>query len=196
MSAPLLPAAAGAQRGIELGPFVAIYAPVGSYRHEAPYFRAGTPDDPRDNRGLAWGAQGRIWVSRRFGLEVRGAVSSARRVGYTPAGPRYDTSRVLSVTAQALYKISPTSAKSALWLGAGGGGIRHSGSSYAPYGSPTHAVGAFGVGSSVPLGRRIVASLGVTGFGYHFAVSDSAGSYQRGWQQDLLAHAGVAVSLH
>lgn len=192
----VLPAAASAQRGVEIGPLVALYAPGGSYDHTAAYFRVGTPERPNENRGVAWGGEVRLWVNPRLGLQLQGVTSSADHgTVFTPGGPIATSTRVASATAQAVYVLSPASSTSRFWLSAGGGMIHHSGSSYTPYGSPTHPVGALGFGSTIALARALGASIGVTSLLYHSDLSDSNGSYQRGFETDVLAHAGLTLTL-
>lgn len=43
-----IPAAAGAQYRVEVGPLFGYYAPTGTFRHDAQYYRVGTPDQPRE----------------------------------------------------------------------------------------------------------------------------------------------------
>jgi hypothetical protein len=192
----MVPAVASAQRSVEIGPLFALYAPTGSYHHQADYFRVGTPEHPDENGAAAWGGEGRFWMNRRLGLQLQGVTSSANHATVnTPAGAFASSTRVTSVTAQAVYVLSPGFATSRLWLAAGGGMMRHSGSAYTPYGSPTNPVGAVGLGSSIALSRSLAASIGVTSLLYHWQLSDSRGLYQRGFETDVLAHAGLALSL-
>lgn len=193
----VFPAAATSQRAVEIGPIFGLYNPAGSYHHEAAYFRVGTPEHPNENAGAAWGGEARFWMNRSLGVQLQAVTSAAGQPTVnTPAGFAIaTTSRVTSVTAQALYCATPSFPRSSFWLSAGGGMIRHSGSAYAPYHSPTNAVGALGVGSAIALSRGLAASVGVSSLFYHWALSDSNGLYQRGFETDILAHAGVTLSL-
>jgi len=190
------PAAASAQGAVEIGSFFALYAPAGSYDHAAAYFRVGTPDHPSENRGAAWGGEARFWMNHALGFQVQGLASSANHpTVYTPDGAFASSTRVTSVTAQAVYRLSPTFTNSSFWFSAGGGMIRHSGSAYAPYGSPTHPVGALGVGSTISISHGLKANVGLTSLFYRWNLSDSNGLYQRGFETDALAHAGLSLSL-
>ena len=135
-------------------------------------------------------------MNGRFGLQLQGMTSSADHPTVnTPAGPQTSSTRVTSATAQAVYRLSPPSMQSRFWLSAGGGMIRHSGSSYVAYGNPIHAAGALGVGSIVALTRSAGASFGVTSLLYRWNLSDSRGLYQRGAETDVMAHAGLTLTL-
>ena len=195
--AVMLPAAVSAQASIEVGPLVALYRPVGHYEHTAAFFRVGTPDNPDDNRATGYGAEARVWVNRSFALQLQGMTSTADHpTVYTPGGgPISSFTQVTSATAQVVYAVSPAFTRSRFWLSAGGGAIRHAGSSYEPYGSPTHAVGALGVGSTIALLHGLGASIAVTSMFYRWDLSNNNGPYQRGMQTDLLAHAGLTLRL-
>lgn len=192
-----IPAAASGQRVFEIGPLVAFYTPLSTYDHTANFFRVGTPERPSDNRGVAWGGDARYWANPRLGVQLQAATSTVEHPPvFTPAATVIVTStHMSSVTAQAVYALSPASTRNRFWVSAGGGLIRHAGTSYEPYGSPTHAAGALGFGSTIALSHGLGASLGVTSLLYRWDLSDSRGLYQRGFQTDMLAHAGLTLSL-
>lgn len=193
----MLPAATSGQSSIEIGPLVALYRPVGHYEHTAAFFRVGTPDSPRDNGATAYGGEARVWVNHSFALQLQGVTSTADHpTVFTPgAGPISSSTHVTSATAQVVYAVSPAVTRSRFWVSAGGGAIRHAGSSYEPYGSPTHAVGALGIGSTIALLHGLGASIGVNSLFYRWDLANSNGPYQRGMQTDLLAHAGLTLRL-
>lgn len=193
----VIPAAAEAQQSVEVGPLFGFYAPVGTYHHEADYFRVGTPEHPDENRGTAWGVEARFWKNRKLGLQVQAVTSSADHPTLnSPAGPIEGSStQVTSVTAQAVYVLSPASSASRFWLSAGGGVIRHSGAGYVPYGSPTNPAGALGLGAAIALPHGLSANLGIASLLYHWELSDSRGLYQRGFETDVLMHAGLTLNL-
>jgi hypothetical protein len=195
--AVMVPAAASAQQ-VEFGPLVALYSPTGSYDHPANFFRVGTPDRPSDNRGVAWGGEARFWMNHGLGVQLQGATSSVDHPSViTPAGPSPGTSsHVTSATAQAMFGLLPASSRARLWVSAGGGMIHHSGTAYDHYGSPTHGVGVLGLGSAVALSHGLGANVGVTSLLYRWELSDNGALYQRGFEKDLLVHAGLTLSLH
>jgi hypothetical protein len=191
-----IPATASGQRGFEIGPLIALYAPLAAYDHTADFFRVGTPERPSDNRGSAWGGEARYWVNQRVGVQLQAATSSVDHPPvFTPASTVIaTTTRMSAMTAQVLYGLSPVSSIH-FWMSGGGGFIRHAGTAYEPYGSPTQAVGALGLGSTIALPLGLGASVGVTSLLYRWDLSDSRGVYQRGLQTDMLAHAGLTLSL-
>ncbi|MFN2602210.1 MAG: hypothetical protein ABR582_05575 [Gemmatimonadaceae bacterium] len=190
------PTAASAQLGVEIGPIIGAYAPGGNYDHTAPYWRVGTPEHPGENRGVAFGLEARAWVNGRFGVQFQTVTSSVNHpTAYTPEGPFASSTRMSSVTAEAVYNFSPESSRNRLWVAAGGGAIRHSGSAYAPYGSPTNPVGSLGVGSTLNFAKTLRASVGVNTLLYHWNLSDANGTYQRGFEHDILAHGGITWDL-
>lgn len=99
------------------------------------------------------------------------------------------------MTAQLIYSPEISVAGSRFWLGAGGGAIKHSGSAYDVYGSPMNAAAALGIGSNVSLSHGLSAAIGVSSLLYRWSISDNNGVYQRGFQTDFLAHAGLTLSL-
>jgi hypothetical protein len=89
----------------------------------------------------------------------------------------------------------PASSRSRLWVSAGGGAIHHSGSAYERYGSPTHATGVLGLGSSIALPYGLGANVGLTSLFYHWELSDLGVVYQRGFEKDVLWHAGLTLAV-
>jgi hypothetical protein len=199
----LVPVASSAQMSLEVGPMVAAYVPVGSYQHDAPYWRVGTPESPRENRGTAWGVEARLWLTPRYGVELQSAVTAVTHGAFVvPSGaaPFTTESRVFTVSAQALCNVASASRTTKLWLSAGGGVVHFGGSTYAPYGSSTRPAASLGVGSSLRLFGAARASVGADAALYDFELLDAWGclgavSYLHGLQADLLLHAGVALRL-
>ena len=73
--------------------------------------------------------------------------------------------------------------------------MRHGGAAYAPYGAPAQLATALGLGSAIPIGLHLNATVGLTTFLYSIDVSDSAGtSLEHGAQVDPLVHVGLAWS--
>ena len=189
------PVIAEAQHSVDVEPIVGLYAPGGSYDHSASYFRVGTPERPRDNAGTAYGANARLWFMRDFGLQLQGVTSTADHpTVITPGGPFASSSRVTALTAQLLY--SPhLPARARVWIGAGGGRIKHGGSAYAAYGSPSRAVIASGAGGSLRIWRELSATAGIDGLFYDWKLSDSNGTYQSGTETDVVAHLGLSLTV-
>jgi hypothetical protein len=189
----VVPRSAPGQARFELGPLLTAYTPLGSFE-PAPYYSTALPNTPGDLGGIGWGGEGRVWLSHRAGIQLQFArTSSSVGGGNTPAGPAASTpASVLTISAQALYDLSPgTPGRVRLWLGAGAGVVRHGGTAYARYGNPAQVATALSFGSAFPLHGRLSAHLGVTTLFYYIDVSDSMGtSLEHGFQLDPLFHAG------
>jgi hypothetical protein len=187
------PAPAVAQARIEVGPVLGVYLPAGSFQ-PAPYYSTALPSDPSDMTGLAWGAEGRVWIGPRFGLQLGATVASSRvGGGATPVGVLAPTSvRVLTGSVQALYNLQ-AGRRTHLWVSGGVGVVRHGGQAYTPYGSPTQLTGVLGVGSSIPLQGQLRLTLGLITQLYSLTVRDSAARpVQRGFQVDAVPRVGIA----
>lgn len=196
LAAGTLPAIAQAQRSLEVEPIVGVYRPHGSYEHTAQYFRVGTPESPRDNAGTVYGANARFWLTHDFGVQLQGVEAKADHpAGFTPAGGAFATStRITVLTAQLLYRPDlPT--RGQLWLSAGGGAIKHGGTAYAPYGSPSQATLALGAGAALPIWRSFSIAAGIDGLLYEWRLTDGDALYQSGAQSDLVAHLGLSLTV-
>ena len=196
----LAPKPAAAQASVEIGPLVALFTPVG--RHDV--FSAIVPAAASDMRGLAWGAEGRFWLTPRFAIQLQGAVRNSRFGGglyppcmccvpclASPSAPGSAT--VVAATAQAVYRPSPTGFP--FWVSAGVGMERRGGQAYADAvsGVSTPFAGVFGLGCDLHFGRRVTASLGATSLLYFLDTRDVFGQpVEHGFQADVLAHAGLA----
>jgi len=184
-----------AQSRIEVGPLLALCAPASDFQ-PAPYYSTALPHSPSDLMGVAWGGQGRVWLTPRFGVQFQiASASSTVGGGSTPGGSFPGTpARVLTTSAQVLWGLSATPHDAQLWLSTGAGLVRHGGKAYQRYGSPVQLATALGFGAALPLGSHLAADLGVATFLYNIDVSDSTGtSLEHGLQVDLLFHAGVSL---
>lgn len=189
-----LAAPAVAQSHLDIGPLVGFYAPAGSFK-PAPYYSTGLPTTPSNLSGVAWGAQGRIWLTPRWGLQLQlAAASSSVGGGATPGGLFPPTpAQVFTASGQVLFKLISFHGAQA-WCSGGPGLIRHGGTAYSRYGSPTQFATTLGLASAIPLGHRLSIDLGVTTFLYNLDVSDSVGtSLEHGFQVDPLLHLGLGL---
>ncbi|MES1259659.1 MAG: hypothetical protein ABUL71_03620, partial [Gemmatimonadota bacterium] len=194
----LAPASLRAQVTVELGPLVGVYAPIGSF---GPYDATSIafPQSPSELTAFAWGGEARLWINRRIGVQLQGAVAK-RSVGggvNTPAGwtstPK--DAQIVLASAQLVYRPSPAGP---VTLSAGIGTVRRSGDAF--YVSPQQQVtgfnpmgGTVGAGYDVDLGHRLVASLGVTAYLYSLDMHDRFGQkWEQGFQVDLLPHLTMA----
>jgi hypothetical protein len=191
------PATAAAQASVELGPLVAAYAPLGSFRAGG-YGSTALPTKPSDLGGPAWGAQGRFWLNPRVGVQLQVALARSRFGGgvFTPAGfvTTPQDAQVVTVSAQVLYR--PLRSKFPLVVSAGAGVVRHGGEAYSwpAFRGLSPVAVAIGLGCDLHLGRWLTATPGVTTLLYSLDVHDDFRQhYERGFQVDLLPHVSLAL---
>src|SRR5437667_9143948 len=113
----LVPSRVVSQTRVEGGPLLGLYSPAGSFQ-PAPYYSTALPHDPSELTGAAMGGQGRIWFSRRLGLQLQVAWASSRvGGGNTPAGPAPSRpASVLTSSVQALVTLSLPYHRHHLWF--------------------------------------------------------------------------------
>jgi len=190
-----VPSRVVSQTRVEGGPLLGLYSPAGSFQ-PAPYYSTALPNAPSALTGAAMGGQGRIWFSRRLGLQLQVAWASSRvGGGNTPAGTAPSTpASVLTSSVQALFVLSHPSQRitdSALaQCGAG------TGASWRRSLRPVwlQLATTLGFGSAIPMGSHLSLNLGATTFLYNIDVADSAGtSLEHGFQVDPLFHLGLSV---
>ena len=190
----LLTSATAAQTRVEVGPILGLYAPLGSFG-PAVYYSTALPNDPADLSGVAVGGQARWWVTPRVGLQADATVAFSRvGGGPTPIGVLPATAaRVFTGSAQVLYSVLVGGDRRRIWVSAGAGVVRHGGAAYRPYGSPIQLAGAFGIGSTFPLGRKLSVLAGATALLYQLNVRDSVGtSLEHGTQFDARLQTGIS----
>lgn len=183
-----------AQPRVEVGPFVALYAPQREFAGATVYLTA-LPASPSDLAGMAWGGEARVWMSPQLGLQLQVASTSSNvGGGFTPGGPMPSmNARVDVAVLQALLRLRPEPSRVQVALGTGAGWIRHGGEAYAPYGNPVQLATALGLRGSVRMGSHLVAAAGLTTLLYNIDVSDDDGtSLEHGFQVDPLVHVGVS----
>ncbi len=201
-----------AQSTLEIGPLVGYYRPTGTFGRMGVY-STSLPSSPADLSGVAWGAEVRWWLGRRLGLEVQGTVTSSTvRPVDVPlvAGPvavpipeePITPSRVRVSTAWALLLLNLGAERYRAWVDAGPGVVRHGGTAYGLYGSPTEAAGVVGLGGSVPLSAHLSATAAATATLYDFHVTMPAQPeavypmyLQEGFQTDVLLRFGLEWAL-
>jgi len=196
------PPMALAQTGLEIGPLVGLSAPVGTFNPSAA-FSPTLPAKPSDLGGVTWGGIGRLWLTRRIGVQLDGGVTSSsvgslEKVVIVSAGPPTQAAlvpapapaRVATYAAQLLVRPAPRAVP--LWISAGVGIIHHGGDAYAGLHGLTSAAGAAGVGLDVSVKRWLMATIGVTTFLYSLDVQDSLGQHlERGLQVDVVPRIAV-----
>lgn len=191
---------AAAQLKVELGATVGLYSPAGSF---APVSVHSTdlPNGPGDLSGATFGAQLRLWVIPRLGLELAGSTASST-VGSTnsPNGlSRTTSARVSTGTAQLLFRLTNDASRARIWLGAGAGEVQHGGQTYEVFGTPVNFAGVFSAGSAIRIIGGLSADVGVTSMIYNFnAHATQAGESlsERGRQVDMVFRTGLSYALH
>jgi Outer membrane protein beta-barrel domain len=194
-------APACAQRGVELGPLVGYYRPMGDFAPSSVH-GGGLPNTPQDLAGVLFGLDARTWLNERLGVEVQGALSSASIVMNNPGfGGSFSISdNVQMATAQLLARTSGNGHR--FWIGAGPGVVRHAGDGYSQYGSPTNLAGAVSAGVEASLGRHLALTVGVNTLVYEMNIptpADVRGTndpLERGLQTDALLHLGLMWRIH
>ena len=190
-----VPWTVAAQTTIEVGPLLAVYAPVGAFATPDLY-STNLPTAPSDLGGVAWGGEGRLWFAPRLGVQVQGAVSASHLVGggMTPIGllPPKDA-HVVTVTAQVLFRPLPKILPA--WLSAGVGFVRRGGHAYAGLSALTSLAVALGAGFDLHVAGPLTASFGLTTLLYSLSVQFQPGpgsTIERGFQVDLLPYVSLA----
>ncbi len=203
IAAVAVPARAEAQARLEVGPAFGGYIPIGSYGPND-QFSASLPSKPGDLGAMAWGAEARLWLTRRVGIGFLGTVA-ASRFGGGLALPCTSPPTVCGVTppnhgtiavgaAQVLLR---PAARGPLTVSAGFGLVRHGGDAYESFNAPTPLAGVCGVGLDLPLARNLRAALGITALIYGFDVRDWQGlRFEHGTQVDLLPHLSLTWTTH
>jgi hypothetical protein len=191
----ILSTGAAAQLRVEVGATVGYYSPMGSFR-PATAHSTNLPSAPSDLSGAEYAAQLRLWISR-VGVEIAGATSaSVVGGGITPEGETPTTKARLSTgTAQLLYRVTSSESRMRVWVGAGGGVIRHGGHTYEPFGSPVNGGGVVSIGSAFRIRRGLSAEAGVTTIIYDLnihGVESGVDLSERGREVDASFRTGLS----
>lgn len=188
-----------AQLTFDAGPTLGYYRPTGHFEAASVHLTS-LPLRPADLSGPAWGGEARLWLDRRIGVQLQAATASST-IGevLTPGGVSPPTrARVLTVTVQGLWNLSPAPERYRFWLGAGTGLVRHGGDAYADHGSPIDVAGVLGVGAAAHVVSRLRVTGGVSALLYTFDLEmppdlrSNPGSLQRGFQRDVQLHFGLS----
>lgn len=190
-----------AQTSVSFGPVVGYYRPYGHFE-PASVYTTDLPTRPQDLSGAAFGGEVDAWFGRRVGASIEADVASSEvPATVTPEGTRGPTSaRVETAVVQALMSL-PTSLGDHLWVSAGLGVIRHGGTAYSRYGSPSEGAGVIGAGAKADLNNHISLIAGVTTLWYMFNLPMptefrlNPGSLERGRQMDAIFRLGARWSI-
>ncbi|MDQ2766670.1 MAG: hypothetical protein M3Y30_05895 [Gemmatimonadota bacterium] len=161
------------------------------------------PNSPGDLSGAALGGELRLWIAPRVGFAFAGStVSSDVGGGVTPEGYHPPTrARVSTGSAQLLFRVTGDESRARVWLGAGGGLVKHGGDAYEQFNKPVDFAGVFGVGSAIRITGRLNAELGATTTIYNVNMSTTTlafgpGVFERGRQTDLLLRTGLSYTIY
>jgi hypothetical protein len=192
----LIHGSAHAQIRVDVGPLVAIYAPLGSFQSEQVH-SSSLPGSPGDLWGLALGGHVTVWPAQRFGVQLQAASAWSKPFagGFTPGGyVPSQSAEVVTVSAEVLYNLVSPRQKNRLWLGVGPGLVEHKGAGYTAIGvsAPSQMATVAEVGAAISEGRNLDLNLGVTMFFYNIMVSAFGNTLEQGTQVDPLFHVGLS----
>ncbi len=195
----LVPGAIAAQVRFDVGPYVGLYAPTGSFP-SAPFpgpFEL-PPARSRQGTAVAVGAQGTLWFVSRIGLSVQwGTTSSVVRTREEFGSQDAEQSaRVSAGALQLLVPLEVPSLQGRVYVGAGVGLVRRSGDFYEAYERPSNVAGVLGLGSDFALVRHAHLTLGFQSYLYSLRLRQEGGpTFDSGFQADMLARVGFMLEL-
>jgi hypothetical protein len=198
-----------AQTSFEIAPFVAYYRPtlgLAKVQETATWL----PQSPQDLTGAAYGVDARWWFHNQVGLQLQAGVAFSNiRIEQTfplSSGSQPPTqsptlgAQVQIASVQVMSNMAPTNASYRVWASAGPAVIHRGGESYNfdPTITKSFDPGlALGLGGDIPVARRMRATIGVNSLMYwvHVDNPEDHHSIERGFQNDLLFHAGISWAL-
>jgi hypothetical protein len=201
--------ALAAQTTFEIGPFVAYYRPTANFA-KVQETATWLPQQPRDLSGAAYGIDARWWFHNEVGLQALAGVaySNIRIEQSLPSGSgsqSFTQSPTLGAQVQiasiaVMSNMAPTNANYRVWASAGPAVVHRGGESYSfgPTFTTSYDIGAaLGLGGDIPIRHRLHATVALNSLMYwvHVDHTDDHHSIERGFQNDLLFHAGLAWTL-
>ena len=193
----LVHGSANAQVRVDVGPFLAYYAPLGTFQPEQVH-GGSLPNTPSGLDGIAFGGHVTVWAGRTFGVQVQAASVSSGSFGAGCGGPAPGgcwparSAEVVTASAEVLFNMLGPGQKDRLWVGLGPGLVEHGGAAYAGVSAPTQLATAAEVGAAISLGRTTELNLGVTTFFYTIEASAFGNTLEQGPQVDPLFRAGLS----
>jgi hypothetical protein len=169
------------------------------------------PDSPRNLRGVAVDVDARWWFHNKVGLQLQlgdafstihfADVQSAV-IGVPPDPNPFHSlgAQVQFLAAQVMTNVAPLDARYRVWLGIGPAVVHHAGDAYSfdPSFRSSYDVGAVvGCGGEIPIHSRLRATIGLESLSYWIHVDNPSDhhSLERGFQTDLMLHAGITWAL-
>jgi hypothetical protein len=198
-----------AQTTFELIPSVGYYLPTANFS-KVQETAEWLPDSPRDQRGLAIDVDARWWFHNSVGLQLQAGVAYSTMhfqtqcdlVGGEVCNPMTVSlgMQVQTFSAQIISNAAPPGAHYRVWFGIGPAVVHRGAEAFSAYDSgfkESYDVGAaLGTGGEIPIGKRLRATIDLESFLYWVHVDDPYDNHsmERGFQTDLMLHAGVAWS--
>jgi hypothetical protein len=196
--------ALGAQTTFEIEPFAGYYRPtanLAAVQETATWL----PKTPRDLSGPTYGVEARWWFRNKVGLQLQAGVAYSNiridqvfdlSTGQSPPAPTLGA-QVQIASVQVMSNMAPVNAKYRVWASIGPTVVHRGGESYNfdPTFTKAYDPGAaLGLGGDIPIGHRVHVSIGLNSLMYWVHVDDPYDhhSMERGFQNDLLLHAGLA----
>lgn len=173
-----------AAQTLDFGASVGWYQPLSGFR-VGPIESTDLPQRARDLRGVAWGAEARVPLRHRTGIEAIYATATSTVPGcLCPGGYILPPTgeRVSLIAVEGLYRIS-IGAPNEVSLGLGPAMIQHGGQGYGHYGSPKSWGGVGGIEVSRSVASHVVLAAEAHAAAYSFRLDFPP---QSGRQLDLL----------
>jgi hypothetical protein len=189
----LMHGSADAQIRLDVGPFLAYYAPLGTFQPVDG--GSNLPSHPSDLSAVALGGHVIVWPAQRFGVQLQTASASTEALGggITPDGYFPGQSAdVVTASAEVLFNLFNPRRKDRLWVGAGPGLVEHGGALYAGVSAPTQLATAAEVGAAISVGRNLDLDLGLTTYFYKMLASAYGNTLEHGPQVDPLFRVGLS----
>lgn len=185
---------------VDVGPILAYYRPVGEFEEAVYLLGKSRPQRPADLLAVAYGAEVRVWIGHRIGLQLQGTSASSTIGAVQAPGGNYfaaTSARVLSFSLQALYSPTPTSQRYSAWISAGPGLVHHGGTAYDDLECTTDVSMVLGAGGVVALPGSLNVSAGLNAQFYSLRIPvpwphTRRNDVQRGSRTDLLFHVGIS----
>lgn len=196
-----------AQMTFEIAPFIGYFRPTANFS-KAQETATWLPQTPRDLSGVVVGIDARLWFHNEVALQLQAGVAYSTThfevltLGSTGSQPPLDPNRSLGAqvqfaTVQVITNMAPTSASYRVWASAGPAVVHRGGDAYSldtSIRSSFDPGAALGLGGDIQIGHRMHATVAVNSLMYwvHVDNVDDHHSIERGFQNDLLLHAGLA----
>jgi hypothetical protein len=186
-----------AQHTLEIGPAVGIYLPLRNFAGPVTIPLPATVTGVWSQRNaVALGVSGRLWFSRRFGLQGSYQVASSGIAKKTSLGAtRTAAGTIHVVTLEAQATIGTPSRPPQVALTGGLGCILRRGEPFRPFGSPNTLGAVLGLRADFPLVTRLRFAFRTGVLVYRFGLRNSDTEYKPSTQVDILGEAVLTYGL-